>query len=350
MSAGEIRHERAGSKALAAISTVLDRRWRRVGARQSVHDAAFATSIAGAFAFPAHAGTIFHVATVVLAANAFVFGVRSTAARTAVLVAALAAFVLASPESTTDLNLGEWPLMILIVVLVAVVADRRDAVARHYESLYRSTARALTRAQEDERRRVSRELHDDVGQSLAALTFTLDAANAALAEGRPSESAKAVGEARRLSAEALAGVRELANDVRPARFDEGGLPAAVTARARRVLPDVDTTVDADRYEPGILTADEESELFHCIQEALLNVARHARARTVRVEIASDQRSARASVVDDGIGFDPASRPRGLGLTGIAERAEILGGTARVESRLGAGTRLTIEMPRVEPRR
>lgn len=311
---------------------------------------------------------LFHLIFVLLAVGAFFWEFRAFALRSAVWV------VVTSVEVSLDVSSGatqsdelmEIPLLSTILLSVFLIAGRRarasaeltrasraladanaelDRVAGRYRGLYRSAMKALTRAQEDERRRVARELHDGLGQSFTAVTLALDAAEAALDAGRTAEAARALREARRGGAEALGSAREIANDLRPARLDEGGLVPALERRARRLLPEADLDVRADGYSPGVLGPLEEAELYRCVVEALVNIARHASARSVAVELAVSGDLVRAAVRDDGRGFDQSAPSDGLGLIGMRERAVLLGGRLSIRSRPSGGTEVVIEVPR-----
>lgn len=126
---------------------------------------------------------------------------------------------------------------------------------------------------------------------------------------------------------------------------EGGLPFAVGTRVRRVLPDVAMELDADGYGAHELSPLREAELYRCLQEAIANVARHARARTVKIRLEERDGGVVATVQDDGVGFDVERVPEGLGITGMRERATLLNGEVRLTSRPGGGTSVVIRIPR-----
>lgn len=311
-------------------------------------DAAFVLSIIGAYADVADADTLFHVAFVALAANAFSFGLASTVPRIAVAAVALVGIAVrtAVDPAAPPFALGEWPLMLAVALLVARLADRSDAAARHYAALYHSTAFALAHAQESERKALARELHDGLGQSFTAFVLTLDAAESALGLGHTAEAAARLREARDLGTDALDTARQIANDLRPARLDQAGILPALERHARRLLPHASITIEAPGYESGALPPEIESELFRCMQEAVLNVSRHARASAVRVELAAGRDLVEATVRDDGVGFGPATT--GLGILGMRERAALFGGSVEIRSRIGEGTTVTVRIPRGGP--
>lgn len=212
--------------------------------------------------------------------------------------------------------------------------------------LQRLSARLVT-VEEDERRTIARELHDEVGQLLSAVKVELALARRTAdsgAQGRLLASAES------MTDEALHGVRDLSRLLHPALLDDLGLPAAVDwylqGFGRRTGIRVELVQEGmDERLPPVA----EAGAYRIIQEALSNVARHARASLCRVYVQRRVGSVAITVEDNGIGFDPAVPPAGLapgglGLIGIRERAWQLGGTVRLETAPGTGTRLTVELP------
>ena len=202
--------------------------WLRLNQRaaQLVVDVAMIATIVLTFAHTfVPADVMFHVVFVLLTVHAFLFGLRGTLLRIGIVSLPLLAFANARLFGWDQpaFDLSEWPLMFVIAVLVAWMADRRDATARRYASLFRQASERLLTVEEDERRRIALELHDGVGQVLAALTLTLDAAG----DGTPQGQGHGVASARGLAGTALAEVRHLAHRMRPARLEERGLTAAI---------------------------------------------------------------------------------------------------------------------------
>jgi PAS domain S-box-containing protein len=209
----------------------------------------------------------------------------------------------------------------------------------------RALAQQLSTAQEAERKRVSRDLHDTVGQTHAALMMALKAAAAAVpARGEAADKlAYAAGLAEAMGKE----LHQAAVRLRPTALDDIGLGpalaelvAAWSARAG-VAAEYQATGLA---EAGRLPAGVETALYRVVQEALTNVARHARATAVSVTVARAGGEARAVVEDDGGGFDPAAPTGRLGLAGMRERVELVGGTLEVESAPGRGTTVIARVP------
>lgn len=282
---------------------------------------------------------IFHCIFVVLAGQAFLFGLGSTLRRLAAWAIVITGYAALAREDGPfqPLEYAEWPLMFVIAGLVAWAADRRAATARHYVDLFRRASDRLLTVQEDERRRIALELHDGVGQILTALTLRLEAAPAARAD-------PALEEARRLAADALGETRRLANRLRPARLDQIGLVAALRELALHAGIDVELAVapgvDDRRLDPAVT-----AEAYRVVQEALSNAARHAGVDRARIVLDGIEDRLRIRVVDTGRGFDlAAAAGLGLGLVGMQERARLLGGELSVETAPGRGTTVELRIP------
>ena len=254
------------------------------------------------------------------------------------LVVALAAFAAAAVESAE---------------LVAVERERATAVADLAAARERERAGAdlmarVIDAQEAERARVARDLHDDIGQALTSVLLGLRLVEGAVSAGGAPEAARErVEEVRTLVADALGSVRRLAFDLRPTVLDDVGLVAAL----ERLVAETATRhglaarlhldgLDADRR----LAPELETVVYRIVQEALTNVARHAAASRVDVRVVADTAAVRGEVGDDGKGFDPGPVASSLGLAGMRERAVLAGGRLEVASAPGAGTRVAFEVP------
>jgi signal transduction histidine kinase len=220
-------------------------------------------------------------------------------------------------------------------------------VARNRQELRQLSGR-LVRAQEDERRTIARELHDEIGQALTAVDVELAVAEGAVStDGR---AAAAIHEARMVTRRALGGVRDLSQLLRPSMLDDFGLPDTLKWYLREFSDrtGIRTELVEERLSDR-LPIDVEVCVYRAIQEALTNVSRHARATACRVFVQRLASSVIVTVEDDGIGFQgptAGNSPRrdGLGLVGIRERVSELGGTFRIDGKGGRGTRLTIELP------
>jgi signal transduction histidine kinase len=249
--------------------------------------------------------------------------------------------------STVTVVLG-----LAIAVLATVYAGRLESRVReqhahelqHKSELERLSSK-LMQAQEDEQRRIARELHDEIGQALSAIKLEL-----AIAERSTAGEARtaALIEARGIADRVLQSVRDLSQLLHPAMLDHLGLADTATsylrAFSRRTGIASELTVEEleSRLAPEI-----EVCTYRVIQEAVVNVAKHAAATTCRVRIQRLRESLHVSVEDDGKGFNlaeaRASLP-GLGLVSLRERVTRLGGQLRIESELGQGTRLMADLP------
>ncbi len=239
------------------------------------------------------------------------------------------------------------------------VAERTAQLLRLYQDLQeREEARAqllrkVITAQEDERKRIARDLHDETTQSLAALTLRLTTALAA----PPAEAQQRLNEAKELAVHALDEVHRLIVDLRPSVLDDLGLRSAVAWTCERAAKQKGLSVrfESSGLENRRLPVEIEVAVFRAVQEALSNIAKHAEADAVLVQCDVRGGELTLEIEDDGKGFDssalaaPGEGGHGWGLLGIRERMEIIGGSARIESAPGQGTRvvLKVPMPKVE---
>lgn len=213
--------------------------------------------------------------------------------------------------------------------------------------LLRDSLARVVSAQEEERERVGRELHDEAGQALTALQLSLTRLEE---EVKPPRLAEQVASLRELAVETMEEIRNLAQDMRPGSLHELGLVPAlrgyVKTVSRRVGIPVDLSVEGEEQR---LLPEVEVALFRVIQEGLTNMARHSHATHAEVNVILNSDRLEASVEDDGVGFDvrqvmESEDRRPLGLFGIQERVSLLGGTTAIEAEPGGGTRLTISVP------
>ena len=213
--------------------------------------------------------------------------------------------------------------------------------AREREQAAAEGHRRAIAAQEAERARIARELHDETGQALSALAVHLRA----LEDEVPGQAGRArLQELRRMVARVANGVRELATELRPSGLREQGLAHAIEAQADRLRTSHGLEVDLALGDlPRGLPVEVESAIFRVVQEALTNVVRHAGAAQASVLATAHGRRLRLVIEDDGRGFDPAAPTARLGLVGMRERVELLGGDLRVESAPGAGTVLIVDL-------
>ena len=230
-------------------------------------------------------------------------------------------------------------------VRLAEALGTRAALAVHLsERVARETVDAILEAQESERSRIARELHDETGAALTAILLDLTAIDeaATLADARHATAAL-----RQNARSALEDVGRLAFSLRPPALDEFGLAPALKDLANRLEdrggPKVELAIDLP--DAMRLPAKLETAIFRITQEALTNVVKHADAKTVRVALAPRTRSVALAIEDDGRGFSKVREADGgFGLIGIRERVASANGAIEIESENGAGTRLAIELP------
>lgn len=221
--------------------------------------------------------------------------------------------------------------------------------AHLYENL-RSYVRLITRAQEDERKRIARELHDDTAQNLAFLSRQIDSLTT-FGERLPEPTVQRLEQLRELTSSTLQGVRRFSQDLRPPTLDDLGLLPALEGLTADLLKrngiDMELKVLGDQRR---LSAETELVLFRIIQEALRNVEKHSGASAVMVTVEFSEARVGITVSDNGTGFHlPETMVNlahlgKLGLIGMQERAQLLGGTLAVQSNLGRGTAVVVDVP------
>ena len=297
-----------------------------------------------------NAEIVVYLLWILMAVQAFLFGLRFVLLRIALVTVAVFAYAsIAEPSPAfVEIELLEAQAMTIIAIIVAMMADRLDSTSRRYAQLYREASNRLLTAQEDERLRLARDIHDGVGQTLTALTFTLDAAESRLWTGERGHSTltrAAIGRARELAGIALDETRDVAARLRPARFAQTGLGAGIHELAATAGVAVDVRIEPGLAHPGLLPPDAEMEVYRIVQEALGNAVRYALAAHIWIAMETSNRMLQVTVRDDGIGFDPDRiRDRGLGLPGMTERALLLGGDLQIRSATGLGTTIELTLP------
>ncbi|MCW5632861.1 MAG: PAS domain S-box protein [Rubrivivax sp.] len=234
----------------------------------------------------------------------------------------------------------------VVQMVLEDVTERRRASAeleRSGRELRRLQANVVE-AREEERRRIARELHDELGQRLSALKMEVGAL--AARAGLPAHEAPLAGMLVMLD-ETVAAVRRIASDLRPLMLDDLGLNAAIewlardTARRTGIEVEVQLGELAEPPDNRLATA-----LYRMVQEGLTNVIRHAQARHVEVQLRQQRGAVVLSVADDGVGLPEAGtlRDDAYGLLGMRERAAMLGGSLEMQNVAGGGARLTVRMP------
>ena len=211
---------------------------------------------------------------------------------------------------------------------------------RRIDAERKRSGRLVLRAQEEERRRLARDLHDEVNQALTAILLRLEA----LSHAAPQAGDELL-ELKKLVNQAMAELLHLARQLRPTALDDHGLVPAIESQLRRFSAQTGvTTALHTAGDAGGLDSDQEIVVYRVAQEALSNVAQHASARRVELGLSADKDGVELTIRDDGRGFDTGVAHDSLGLSGMSERARLLGGRLEVSSEPGAGTSLTLQVP------
>ncbi len=224
---------------------------------------------------------------------------------------------------------------------------------RRQSGQQRELLKQLISAQEDERRRVARELHDQLGQFLAGLALQTGALERLISQ-EPSRALEQLSHIRSLTTETTERMYNLILDLRPSVLDDLGLVAAVRAYSERLLAGTGITMEMNVGELSErLPPEYETVLYRVYQEAFVNIVRHANATHIQITLACHTGEFRGQISDDGQGFDPEQvKPdgqsrHGLGLLGMQERLHQCQGRLEIVSRPGQGTQLSIVMPLAE---
>ena len=240
-------------------------------------------------------------------------------------------------------------------IIVAVLTTRRVTVLerKHDEQTkqieetqnnLRRLSRRLVQAQELERQALSRELHDEVGQTMTALGMELGRLETIRSLSVDAFRSR-IEEARKLNADAMRSLRDLAMGLRPSMLDDIGIEAALQWQGREFSrhTGVPATVQVDGSLDH-LTDSQRTCIYRVVQEALTNCARHAKAKHVLVSLRTNEHGVVVIVEDDGVGFNPSAARGGLGLLGMQERVQELEGKVAITSRRNQGTTIQVELP------
>jgi signal transduction histidine kinase len=240
-------------------------------------------------------------------------------------------------------------LVALLTTYRVASLERKEHTQRNQieqtEKDLRRLSRRLVQAQEGERKALSRELHDEVGQTLTALGIEI--ANLGSMRRDDAEAfRKRIEEAKQLNSQVIGAIRDLAMGLRPSMLDDLGLEPALQWQGREFSRH--TGVPSSVQVEGMLDDLSEAQrtcIYRVVQEALTNCARHAQATNVLVSVSSIGDRVVVVVQDDGMGFDVRARSRaGLGLLGIEERVQALDGVVKIDSRAKKGTTVRVEIP------
>src|SRR5664279_2200182 len=245
------------------------------------------------------------------------------------------------------IGFGSGLLLVLGSMAYIVRLDRQTRaryveLARSRYALQQLSAR-LVDAQETERRAISRELHDEVGQSLGALLVDIGRLSTTLSGGHPEVRAQ-LDSLKSVAERTFQSVRNIALLLRPSMLDDLGLAAALEWQGREISrrSEIEVSVESESVQEN-MPDESKIYIYRLVLEALNNAVRHSGARNAKVVVERLAKSIVVRVTDDGRGFDPM-RSRGMGILGMEERVKHLGGTLRVESQPGKGATVTAELP------
>ena len=245
-------------------------------------------------------------------------------------------------------------LEVLVQERTASLVESNEQLRREIGERERAEAsrealrRQLLIAQEEERRRIARELHDQMGQNLSVLNLGLKS----LHDAAPKKFQEVVLPLQELAAQTARDLHRVALELRPSTLDDLGLVKAIRNLVQTWSAQwtIDVDVECSQYASTDVSKEAETALYRIIQEALNNVAKHSRAKRVSIILQGTACRAQAIIEDDGRGFDttkprrPADQEGGLGLIGIQERLNVLGGSLSIESAPGRGTTLIVRIP------
>lgn len=233
-------------------------------------------------------------------------------------------------------------------VAFAELSNTLDTKVRERTAALKKALESLEAAREDERMHIARDLHDELGQEITGLAYSIDLALMKNARGENTQMN--LREIQRQTERLRTSTRNLLAGLRTPVLEHLNLEAAVEWLASRLRERSNLACEveietSEKDVPGPLA----TAVFRILQEALTNAARHAGATRVDVSVRCGPRCVEVSVRDDGSGFDPRTSHRGFGLTGMDERVKALGGSLEVTSTSGAGTRIRVTLPRAEER-
>jgi two-component system sensor histidine kinase UhpB len=224
---------------------------------------------------------------------------------------------------------------------IVALATTFNHMLDRLEAERRESARQALMVQEAERRRIARELHDEVGQTLTGVMLQIEG----LAGGIPDELRDQLEELRETARHGTEEVRRIARRLRPDALDELGLHSALAALANAFERQARIPVLRRLEQPATLTPEEELVLYRVAQEGLTNVARHAQATWARLELRESPEAIVLTVTDDGRGMPDGADTSSSGIRGMRERAMLVGATLAIESQPGGGTAVELSIPR-----
>jgi PAS domain S-box-containing protein len=247
-------------------------------------------------------------------------------------------------ESTFSKAVVDGHVQMTAVLRDATDKRKAELELREANGQLRELSNSLTQVREQERTRISRELHDDLGQQLAGLKLSLSWLGNRIKDGRETTTHN-VDDMRHQLDGAIASVRRIAAELRPRVLDDRDFAEALTWQTREFTRhsglEVSLNLEAGERvrDNGLATA-----LFRIVQEALTNVVRHAQASQVCICLVAHEAQLVLTIYDDGVGFDGAVRKGGVGLVGMRERCTAIGGVFAIQSRPGEGTNVSVSIP------
>lgn len=226
---------------------------------------------------------------------------------------------------------------------------RAESILRNYAARLQSLSRRLMGAEEMERRRLGRELHDRTGSNLSAMLLSVAVLRGKLGTHCADDVGSHLDDYEKLVRETMQHVRDVLSDLRPPALDDLGLVAALSQHVRMLSVRAATALAVQGEEPmPRMTPEQEIALFRIAQEAIHNALKYAAASRIDVDVSFDDTAVVMCVSDDGIGFDPTTRGSdgaGLGMVTMRERAEAIRADLAIESAPGRGTHVTVALPR-----
>ncbi len=233
---------------------------------------------------------------------------------------------------------------LLAVGIVSYIFYTRVSQFKKIAETKTEYSRRLIESQEAERKRLASELHDGLGQELIIIK---NRAMLAINEGDDKEAVtKEISTISETASNALLGVREITNNLRPQLLDRLGLTKAIKSMIRKVSGVIEIESDIDLID-GLVSKNEEINIYRIVQESINNIIKHSNAENALVEIKRSDKSILITIKDNGIGFDPTKLKRKaevLGLVGLKERTQLLDGEISINSKIGDGTTIRISIP------
>jgi two-component system sensor histidine kinase UhpB len=252
--------------------------------------------------------------------------------------------------STRHISIKAFKVQEGMGMIFSDITARKNAEQelRYYSERLRAMAKQLSEVEESQRRRTARELHDNVGQNLTALGINWNMAKTQLEKSRVEEVKTILDDSQQLLEQTTEAIRDIMADLRPPVLEDYGLLAALRWYGERFASRTGIAITVQGEEPDTrLSADFEITLFRIAQEALTNIAKHAKARNVIVNFNRKDGRQRLSIADDGIGFDTDelskyTKQANWGLVIMSERADSIGASFEIESASGTGTRVIVD--------